>query len=314
MASWFELQQELALVPIPDRGNWVTARVISEAAKISQITGRHVIVYASAFLQKPMIPGIFLSVTAEDINGFMTSVHGADCSKGLLLVIHTPGGSAEAAETIVDYLRTKFDSIVAAIPTYAMSAGTMIALASDKLIMGRQSQLGPTDPQLILGNRQFSAHSITQQFEEAKAEISKDPTTANAWYPVLQPFGPALLQEARKALAYGDALVKRWLVERMLKGRADADAVAEQIAKHFSGSHHGSHGHRISRDEARSQGILVDDLETTPPLQDAVLSLYHMITVAFDSGPAAKLILGSHGQHWIKNVTVQQVVQAPATP
>ena len=92
----------------------------------------------------------------EDIHGFMAGIHGHEADKGLLLILHTPGGLAEAAETIVDYLRSKFDKIDILIPTYAMSAGTMIALACDQIIMGRQSQLGPTDPQLIIGDRPFS--------------------------------------------------------------------------------------------------------------------------------------------------------------
>ena len=56
----------------------------------------------------------------------MAGIHGHDFNKGLLLILHTPGGSAEAAQTIVEYLRSKFDAIDVLIPTYAMSAGTMI--------------------------------------------------------------------------------------------------------------------------------------------------------------------------------------------
>ena len=67
-------------------------------------------------------------------------------------------------------------------------------MACDNIIMGRQSQLGPTDPQLIVGDIAFSAHSIVQQFEEAKNDIEKSPVLAHAWAPILQSFGPALLQ------------------------------------------------------------------------------------------------------------------------
>lgn len=71
---------------------------------------------------------------------------------------------AEAAQTIVDYLRSEFLAIDVLVSAYAMSAYTMIALGCNRIIMGRQSQLGPTDPQLIVGNRSFSAHSIVEQF------------------------------------------------------------------------------------------------------------------------------------------------------
>jgi len=74
---------------------------------------------------------------------------------------------------------SQFSYIEVIVPTYAMSAGTMISLASNKIIMGRQSQLGPIDPQMPIGGRYVSAQSIVDQFEKAKEEISADPKVAN---------------------------------------------------------------------------------------------------------------------------------------
>lgn len=135
------------------------------------------------------------------------------------MVLHTPVGMAEAAQTIADYLRSKSSAIDVLVPTYATSAGTMIALGCDRVIMGRRGQLGPTDPQLMVENRLFSAHSIVEPFEEAKTRISANPVLAHAWAPVLRSFGPALLQEARKSIAYGETLVRDWLQEYMFAGR-----------------------------------------------------------------------------------------------
>ena len=232
---------------------------------------RNVLYYASSFLQKPHVPGLFTSINMEDINGFMAGVHGHDFSKGLLLVLHTPGGMAEAAQTIVDYLRSKFSAIDVLVPTYAMSAGTMIALGCDRIVMGKQSQLGPTDPQLIVGNRAFSAHSIVEQFEEAKAEISGNPTLAHAWAPVLRSFGPALLQEARKSISYGETLVRDWLEKYMFSKRSDPASQAEAVAAHFGGNQHGSHGRRINRDEAKQQQVEIINLEDDQDLQEEVI-------------------------------------------
>ena len=144
MPGWADLQDELNRIEPDKRGDHVAERLRESAKLISQHCGRNVLYYASSFLQKPHVPGLFTSLNMEDINGFMAGIHGHDFSKGLLLVLHTPGGMAEAAQTVVDYLRSKFADIDVLIPTYAMSAGTMIALACDKIIMGRQSQLGPT--------------------------------------------------------------------------------------------------------------------------------------------------------------------------
>jgi ATP-dependent protease ClpP protease subunit len=307
MASWSQLQLQLNAVPIQQRGDWLQAQINREMQALATLTNCQVIVYASSYLQKPQVPGILVSITPEDINGFLSALHGMDCSRGLLLVLHTPGGSAEAAETIVSYLWSKFSDITTLIPTYAMSAGTMIALASNRLIMGRQSQLGPTDPQFFMGGGTFSAHSIVKQFEEAKSDIIGNPELARAWAPVLQPFGPALLQEARKALVYGQSLVTDWLTKRMFNGTQDAVAHARRAAKHFSGDQHGSHGKRIDRTEARSLGLTVEDLELNQPLQVAALTLYHALTLAFENGPGAKAIISSNGSTWMKNMSMQVI-------
>lgn len=209
---------------------------------------------------------------------------------------------AEAAQTIVDYLRSKFSTIDVLAPTYAMSAGTMIALGCDKIIMGRQSQLGPTDPQLIVGNRAFSAHSIVEQLEEAKGEISNDPVLAHAWAPILRPFGPALLQEARKSIAYGQSLVQDWLTKYMFSKRSDSAVLAGAVAEYFGGNRHGSHGRRIDRDEARQQQLDVIDLEHDQTLQDSVLTLYRLSTIAFEMGSTTKMVIGSNSRFWVKNM------------
>ena len=62
------------------------------------------------------------------MTGFMNALKGMDCSKGLDLILHTPGGSPAAAEAIVSYLRSKFhNDIRVIVPQISMSAGTMIA-------------------------------------------------------------------------------------------------------------------------------------------------------------------------------------------
>lgn len=226
----------------PERGDYVAKELQESVKRIAELHGSNVLYYASGFLQKPLVPGLFTSINMEDINGFMARVHGHDFKRNFLLILHTPGGMAEAAQTIVDYLRSKFSAIEVLVPAYAMSAGTMIALGCDRIFMGRQSQLGATDPQLIVGQRSFSAHSIIEQFEEAKREISANPFLAQAWVPVLRSFGPALLQEARKSISYGQSLVQDWLSKYIFSRRPEPDADAKRFANYFGGSQHGRHG------------------------------------------------------------------------
>lgn len=311
MPTWNELLHELNQIPPEDnkRGIFIDARSGELARQIAERCGRNVIYYASAFLQKPLSGNT--SIDLEDINGFMSAVYRHDFDKDLLLILHTPGGSVEAAQTIVDYLRSKYARIDVVIPTYAMSAGTMIALACDRIIMGRQSQLGPTDPQLFVGERPYSAHSIVEQFEEAKRDISSNTDLAHAWAPILRSYGPALLQEARKALSYGESLVEAWLREYMFAGCRHSAKLAKDVAKYFSGSGHGSHGRRIGRGAARKQHLSVIDLEDDQELQDEVLSLYHLSTILFENSLACKSVLSSNDTMWVKNWYVEEEDSGP---
>ena len=314
MSSWSELQDELNQVQPERRGDFLAKKSNETTARIAELYGRNVLYYASSFLQKPTVPGLFTSINMEDLNGFMAGIHGHKFDKGLLLILHTPGGLAEAAQTIVEYLRSKFDAIDALIPTNAMSAGTMIALGCDRIVMGRQSQLGPTDPQLIVGDRPFSAHSIVQQFEEAKKDIVGNPVLAHAYAPVLRSFGPALLQEARKSIGYGESLVQEWLQKYMLAKRDNRVELAAEVSGFFSSHKHGSHGRRIDREAAREHHLEVVDLEDSQELQEEVLTLYHLSTIAFDMGPALKSVLSSNGRMWIKNLGAKQAPQQVPQP
>src|SRR5688572_29145865 len=148
MPAWTDLLGQLANLPDDQKSGWLTQMMGDALKSISaKRAGNNVLLYSSAFLQKPQLPGYLTQITPEDINGFMTCVHGMDYRAGLFLVLHTPGGVTQATETIVDYLRSKFARVEAIIPVYAMSAGTMISLSTNRIVMGRQSQLGPIDPQ-----------------------------------------------------------------------------------------------------------------------------------------------------------------------
>lgn len=157
MPSWTQLLNHFdSLSDDNARTQFLTTELQSKLQEVSaRRSGRSVIFYASAFLQKPQAPAERIIITPEDINGLMTVVHGLPTSDGLTLILHTPGGSADAADSIVAYLRSKFPSVEVVVPTFAMSAGTMIALSSDLVVMGRQSQLGPIDPQMAVGGGRY---------------------------------------------------------------------------------------------------------------------------------------------------------------
>lgn len=275
---------------------------------LASITARrqdtNVILYGSAFLQKPQAPAPSLQITHEDLNGFMSVIYGMAWHKPLTLIIHTPGGVTNAAETIVAYLRAKFPSIEVIIPAYAMSAGTMISLAAERVIMGRQSQLGPIDPQMPFGGRFISARAVVDQFEKAKSEILSDLTTAHVWAPILQSLGPSLVQEAQNALKYGEQMVAQWLSDYMFAGDPHRVAKGAAIAEHFGdASKHLSHGRRIDIAEADSVGVQTELLENDQDLQEDTLTVYHLMTIFFEQSSGTKMLWSHTNRQWIKHWT-----------
>lgn len=318
MPSWNDLAQEFEAQAEPLRGPWLMSRLTGSLASIGQYRGdRNVILYASGFLQKPNLPGPSSMITHEDLHGMMSAVFGiGDCGKGLTLVLHTPGGVTNAAESIVSYLRSKFDDIEVVVPTLAMSAGTMIALAANRVVMGRQSQLGPIDPQMSMPDgRTVSAQAVVEQFKRAQEEVLADQRNAHVWASILPSLGPALLQEAQNALDYSEDMVAQWLAQWMFSNKPDPAQAGRAAAHHFNdASTHKSHGRRIGRDEARAQDIVVEELEDNQDLQEAVLTLYHLMTLVFEQTPAAKLVWTDAGRSWMKNVPVAGPPSVPARP
>lgn len=324
MATWNELltQFEKKSTDLA-RVQWLNEQMQRSLAAIGTLRGdRNVILYGSAFLQKAQAPAYLLSISHEDLDGLMAAVHGTDPLKGLVLVLHTPGGVTNAAETLVAYLRSKFDTLEVIVPTLAMSAGTMISLAADSIVMGRQSQLGPIDPQMTIGGRAISARAIVEQFQRAREDIVGRPETgtpgdllmAHVWAPVLATIGPALLQEAQNALDYSERMVAAWLARYMFNGEQDAETKGAQIAAYFNdATEHKSHGRRLDREEARGVGVIVHDLEDSQELQEEVLTVYHLMTIAFQNSLATKVVESTAGGRWVKTWTSPELV-APPTP
>ena len=262
--------------------------------------GRNVAFYGSGFLQKPAVPATHTMLMPEDLNGFMAVIKGMDWDKGLTLVVHTPGGVTMAAQSIVEYLRSKFTDFEVIVPTFAMSAGTMIALASDRVVMGNQSQLGPIDPQLQMGGLQHSARAIVEQFQQAHDEIMDNPMAAHVWAPILGSHGPALLQYAQDQLDFSESMVARWLSSFMMATSDDPEVEGNRIAAYFNdASNHKSHDKRIGIDEARDQGVIVEKLEDNQVLQEAVLTLYHAFTIIVEQTPTTKIITNGE-TNWVK--------------
>jgi len=319
MPTWGEILKEFQ-GGVPDVADIVRRKYLS---LLAQHTGRDVILYSTRWTNPGSAAPDSISITEEDLQGFMEVVNGLR-GDNLDLVLHSPGGSPVATEAIVKYLRKKFANIRVIIPQGAMSAGTMLACSANQIVMGKQSFLGPIDPQFILqtqlGARMVPAQAILDQFEMAQREC-RDAQKLASWLPILSQYGPGLLVECKNAIALSKRLVKDWLCNYMFAGQRraswKASIAARSLADH---QRHKSHGRHLDRDDCKLLRLNVEDLELDQTLQDLVLSVFHASTLTFTFTPAAKIIENQNGKAFIKlsgNVQIRpqpQPAPAPMTP
>lgn len=279
---------------------------------LSSYTGRNTILYATAFtckkIQLQKVPGMLVSVTSEDIQGFMSAVHKLK-GKELDLIIHSPGGSPEAIEQIVNYLRSKFDHIRAIIPQNAMSAATMLACACDEIIMAKHSAIGPIDPQMGVtsgnGTGYFiPAQSILDEFQQAKDEVSGNPKLAALWVNRINSYPHGFFKKCEDTIKLSKIMVENWLTNYMFKG--EKSDKPKKIANWLgSAKEHLTHGKPIKPEDAKIKGLKVEDLEDDQKLQDLVLSIFHTTMVTFDITSCVKIIENQHGKGWFSNINIK---------
>jgi hypothetical protein len=242
----------------------------------------------------------------------METVHGIPKDVPLDLILHSPGGHAEAAEAIISYLRGRFPGLRAIVPVAAMSAATMMTMAADEIVMAAHSQLGPIDPQLTIttteGPRSSPAAAIKAQFAQAQADLAANPSHMAAWLPILRSMSPALLQICENAEKLSKTLVKEWLQKYMFQGQVDAEQKAEAVTEYLSDyKQFMSHGRRVDRDALRRVGVRVVDLKADQELQDRVLSVYHAISHTMALSGTVKIIENHLGKGMFRTVKVVAV-------
>jgi len=222
--------------------------------KLHKVTGHDTVIYFSSYgIQRPFpVPPMALSVSQDDIQGFMASLHNLKGDK-LDLILHSPGGSLETADQIVQYLRSKYAYIRVIVPQNAMSAATMIACAADEIVMGKHSAIGPIDPQMQFGQMSVPAHTILADFEKARTDIIGNPQLGNLWAPRLASLPPGFLNLCEQTITLAKEKVETWLSKYMFdeKDAQKAKDIAEWLGKF---DEHRTHGRPIGYDLAKKKG------------------------------------------------------------
>ncbi len=172
-------------------------------------------------------------IDIQDSEDVLRAIKLTDPTLPIDIILHTPGGLVLACEQIANALVRRPGKVTVFIPHYAMSGGTLIALAADEIVMDPNAVLGPVDPQI----GQYPAVSILNVLEQKDLNEVDDQTLI-------------LADVARKAIRQVKATVTRLAEETY--GAEQAEKLAETLALG-----RWTHDYPISVDEAREIGLKV---------------------------------------------------------
>jgi ClpP class serine protease len=171
-------------------------------------------------------------INIDDAEGVLGAIRATPSGTPVDIVLHTPGGMVLAASQIASALAEHDGPVRAIVPHYAMSGGTLIALAADEVNVDPHAVLGPVDPQL----GEYPAASIV-----AAAKQAKDPDDRTL----------ILADVGRKAIWQVERFVQELLERHMKPGRA------KEVARILS-TGTWTHDHPLGREELEALGLPVE--------------------------------------------------------
>lgn len=210
-------------------------------------------------------------------------------AENLDLLIHTFGGSGDTAEKIVEMCRNHCSGeFRVIIPNMAKSAGTLIALGADKIVMGHCSEVGPTDPQIRIsvGNapQMVSAWTfihardeLARKIDEAKAK-GENP---DAFLQQLATIDSVFVKHCEQLMKFAKSVGRKWIAGRLMDkslSKLEAEAKADKVIDFLSNVEaHIIHGRLILAGELRRNcepTLQIEELEEVNPIWQKLWNLY----------------------------------------
>lgn len=253
--------------------------------------GRAILVFASAMSKQAPI-----AIDYDDRVPFFDQLSNLEGDK-IDIILETPGGYAEVVEDLVNQIRYRFAEVAMIVPGYAKSAGTIMVMAGDEILMGPTSALGPIDAQILQSGKRFSAHAFLEGLEKIKKEVDRQNRLNRAYIPILQNISPGEIQTCENALSFAKTLVTEWLSKYKFKfwkthsstGEPVTDGQKKQRAGEIAEilCDHGrwlAHGRSITiNDLVGEMRLRVTDYSKDPELLDAISRYYTLLKMSFDT-------------------------------
>ncbi len=207
---------------------------------------------------------IYRYIDIEDSEAVLRAIRTTPPDQPIALVLHTPGGLVLAASQIAMALKRHKGKKIVIVPHYAMSGGTLIALAADEIIMDQDAVLGPLDPQIQVGEAVYPAPSIIR-VAKVKGNATRDDILV-------------LADVAEKAISEIQSLIVKLLEDKLGRDRA------LEIAKELTEGKY-THDYPITVEEAKKLGL---NVKTDVPLE--IYTLMELYPQAIQQRPGVKYL------------------------
>lgn len=223
------------------------------------------------------------------------------------MYLETPGGSGEAAEEIVEFLHDHFKNVSFVVSGEAKSAGTIMALSGDDILMTETGSLGPIDAQMKIGRSVISAYDYIDWVEKRRDEASKATRLNPFDATMVAQITPGELGGVLNALKFAEDLVREWLPKYKFKnwskhsdGRPvthdEKEAKAAEIAANLiNHSQWRSHGRSIKMKDLENIGLRITNLEKTE-LCEIVCRIQVVCTLLFEATSIFKIFATQDGK------------------
>lgn len=256
------------------------------------------LVFASA-IGKP-IPDVSLSqedyYIIADILKSKTSLSRID------IYLETPGGSGEASEEIVNYLRAHFNNVSFVISGEAKSAGTILALSGDEILMTETGSLGPIDAQMRIGRTVVSAYDYTEWVNEKRKEAEEQKRLNPFDATMIAQISPGELVGVFHSLKFAEDLVVDWLIKFKFKNwnetetrkipvtpemkRTRALEIVQELINHAKWR---SHGRSIKINDLEEIKLKITKIDDDIELKDIVYRIQTVCKLLFTTSSTYKI-------------------------
>ena len=247
-------------------------------------TRKHLFERLEEELQVPVVSfftSFYYPVMIEDpdaamIEGLLQKI---DLSKGLALIINSPGGIGISAERIINVCKSYSGTgkFLAIVPGKAKSAATMVCMGADSIYMSKTSELGPIDPQIQIQKEERTFNvalwNLVSSYKELFAKASATKGNLQPYLQQLANYDSREIKEYETAIELAEDVAIRALKDGMMSGLTK-EKIKEKIKIFLTPEKTKSHGRSIFFKDAEACGLQIKLMENNSKIWELSYELY----------------------------------------